>query len=82
MIKDIASSVGQQAATPLWWSLALGACLGGNGTLVGASANVIAAGLASKSGFRITFLDFTRYGVLVTAVSLLLSTLYVMVRYF
>lgn len=82
MIKDIASTVGQQAAIPLWWSLALGACLGGNGTLVGASANVIAAGLASKSGFKITFLDFTRYGVLVTAASLLLSTVYVMLRYY
>ncbi len=82
MIKDIASSVGQEASFPLWWSLALGACLGGNGTLVGASANVIAAGLASKSGFKITFLDFTRYGVLVTLVSLVLSTLYVLVRYF
>jgi len=82
MIKDIVSSVGQDASFPLWWSLALGACLGGNGTLVGASANVIAAGLASKSGYKITFLDFTRYGVLVTLASLVLSTLYILVRYF
>ena len=81
LIQNISSSVGQAAATPLWWSLALGACLGGNGTLVGASANVIAAGLASKSGFKITFLDFTRYGILVTLMSLAVATVYVLWRY-
>lgn len=82
LIQNIASSVGQGAAVPLWWSLALGACLGGNGTLVGASANVIAAGLAGKSGYKIAFMDFTRYGILITLVSLLLSTGYVLWRYF
>jgi Na+/H+ antiporter NhaD/arsenite permease-like protein len=66
LIHTISTTVGEVAAEPLWWSLALGACLGGNGTLVGASANVVAAGIATKSGYKITFLQFTRYGLLVT----------------
>ncbi|WP_135555018.1 ArsB/NhaD family transporter [Paenibacillus cymbidii] len=65
------------ALEPVWWSLALGACLGGNGTLVGASANLIAAGIASREGYRITFVDFLKIGVPVTLVSLLVSTAYV-----
>jgi Na+/H+ antiporter NhaD/arsenite permease-like protein len=82
LLQDIAGSVGREAALPLWWSLSLGACLGGNGTLVGASANVVAAGLSTKSGYRITFFEFTRYGILFTLVSLALSTVYVIIRYY
>jgi Na+/H+ antiporter NhaD/arsenite permease-like protein len=82
LIHTISTTVGEVAAEPLWWSLALGACLGGNGTLVGASANVVAAGIATKSGYKITFLQFTRYGLLVTFLSLGISTLYVLLRYF
>ncbi|MFQ3621158.1 MAG: ArsB/NhaD family transporter, partial [Spirochaetales bacterium] len=81
LIQNISSEVGQAAAEPLWWSLALGACLGGNGSLIGASANVIVAGLANKSGYRITFLEFTRYGIKVTLFSLILSTVYVLIRF-
>ncbi len=66
---------------PLWWSLALGACLGGNATIVGASANVVVANLAGRAGHPITFGAFLRYGVPVTAMSLLVSTVYVYVRY-
>lgn len=66
---------------PLWWSLALGACLGGNATIVGASANVVVANLAGRAGHPITFRAFLRYGVPVTAMSLLVSTGYVYVRY-
>ncbi len=66
---------------PLWWSLALGACLGGNATLVGAAANVVVANLAEKSGQPISFGLFLRYGVIVTFVSLVLASLYVWVRY-
>jgi Na+/H+ antiporter NhaD/arsenite permease-like protein len=68
-------------AEPLWWSLALGACLGGNLTLVGASANVVVANLALAAGHRIRFLEFLRYGAVVTVVSLLISTIYVWLRY-
>jgi len=65
----------------LWWSLALGACLGGNATLIGASANVVIAGIAERSGHPISFLYYLRYGVPLTLVSMILSTLYVWLRY-
>jgi Na+/H+ antiporter NhaD/arsenite permease-like protein len=66
---------------PLWWSLALGACLGGNATIVGASANVVVANLAGKAGHAISFGSFLRYGLLVTTMSLAVATLYVFARY-
>ncbi len=66
---------------PLWWSLALGACLGGNGTLVGASANLVVAGLAEKSGYKIKFTDFMKIGMLVMIISVLISTIYIYFRY-
>jgi Na+/H+ antiporter NhaD/arsenite permease-like protein len=66
---------------PLWWSLALGADLGGNATLVGAAANVVVANLAAKSGQPISFGLFLRYGVITTFLSLVLASLYVWVRY-
>ena len=66
---------------PLWWSLALGACLGGNATLVGAAANVVVANLAETSGSSIGFKLFLKYGVPVTLVSLILSSVYIWLRY-
>ena len=66
---------------PLWWALALGACLGGNATLVGASANVVVASLAERSGQPITFRRFLAYGLPVTLLSLLIATLYMWLRY-
>lgn len=65
----------------LWWSLALGACLGGNLTLVGAAANVIVSNLADKSGYKIGFWTFFKYGASVTVMSLILSSIYVWIRY-
>jgi Na+/H+ antiporter NhaD/arsenite permease-like protein len=64
-----------------WWALALGACFGGNATLVAAAANVAAAGMAARAGRPIAFLAFLRIGLPVTAVSLILATAYVAVRY-
>ena len=64
-----------------WWALALGACFGGNATLVAAAANVAAAGMASRSGRPIGFMTFLRIGLPVTLVSLLLATAYIAVRY-
>jgi Na+/H+ antiporter NhaD/arsenite permease-like protein len=76
----VASLLGRLNAGPdgqiLWWALALGACLGGNGTLIGASANVTVTGLAEKDGKRISFNEFTRYGARVTALTLVLSSVY------
>ena len=54
---------------PLWWSLALGACLGGNGTAIGASANVVVIGIAEREGIGITFIDFLKVGMLVLFVT-------------
>jgi len=68
-------------AEPLWWALALGACLGGNLTIVGASANVVVANLARRAGYPIRFLDFLKYGSVVVAESLVISTIYLWVRY-
>jgi Na+/H+ antiporter NhaD/arsenite permease-like protein len=64
-----------------WWSLSLGACLGGNATVIAAAANVAAAGMASRAGRPIGFVPFLRVGIPVTLASLVLSTAYVAVRY-
>jgi len=66
---------------PLWWSLALGACLGGNATLIGASANVVIAGVAERNGYRIAFVEFLKYGIPVVIESLLICTAYIYLRY-
>ena len=65
----------------LWWALALGACLGGNLTIVGASANIVVANLAARDGHPITFMQFFRYGLGVVIASLLISTAYLWLRY-
>jgi Na+/H+ antiporter NhaD/arsenite permease-like protein len=67
---------------PIWWSLALGACLGGNATAIGASANVIVVGFAEKAGRPISFLRFMAYGVPITILSVAISTLYIWIRYY
>jgi Na+/H+ antiporter NhaD/arsenite permease-like protein len=66
---------------PLWWALALGACLGGNATIIGASANVVVANLAGQAGHPITFGAFFRYGALVAVLSLGISSVYLYLRY-
>jgi len=71
-----------QIAEPLLWSLALGACLGGNGTLVGASANVVIAQVANRNNCPITFWSFTKYGFPFMIASLLIAHLYLYLRYF
>jgi Na+/H+ antiporter NhaD/arsenite permease-like protein len=67
---------------PLWWSLALGACLGGNATIVGASANVIIVGLSEKAGRKISFWKFMAYGTPVMIMTIAVSSLYVWLRYY
>jgi len=69
------------ATEPLWWSLALGASLGGNATIIGASANVVIASLAERGGHPISFAHFLRYGAVVVLVSLAISSVYVWLRY-
>ena len=67
---------------PVWWALALGSCLGGNGTPIGASANVVVLGIAEKSGRHITFLRFMAYGLPTMLLTLAISHLYLYLRYF
>ncbi len=81
-IIPLVQNVGQvMPVGPLWWSLALGACLGGNFTLVGAAANVVVANLAEKSGHPISFKHFLRYGAMSTFMSLILASGYLWLRY-
>jgi Na+/H+ antiporter NhaD/arsenite permease-like protein len=82
LIKDMQSSFGNVSIDPLWWSLALGSCLGGNATLIGASANIISAGIAKKSGYPISFGTFFKASVIITFISLVISTIYIYLRYF
>jgi len=74
-------AMGIENLDPVWWSLALGACLGGNGTLVGASANLIVAGLAAERGVRITFIKYFKIGFPIMIFTIILSTVYVYIRY-
>jgi len=80
MVKNVSHLTGFPPE-PLWWSLALGACLGGNGTLVGASANIVMARLAERSGCQITFRGFMKTGSVVTIATLAVSAAYVLIRY-
>ncbi|MDO8106078.1 ArsB/NhaD family transporter [Isoptericola sp. b441] len=73
---------GGAAAEPLWWALTMGADLGGNATAVGASANVVVLGIARRYGHPISFWEFTKYGLLVTGVTVALSVPYLLIRYF
>jgi Na+/H+ antiporter NhaD/arsenite permease-like protein len=73
---------GLEHAQVLWWALAIGADLGGNATAIGASANVVVLGIAERAGHRITFWQFTKYGLLVTAISVALAVPYLYLRFF
>lgn len=66
----------------MWWALALGADLGGNATAIGASANVVVTGIAKRNGHPISFWTFTKYGLVVTAVTVGLAVPYIALRYF
>jgi len=82
MIKSMAPTFGgAENLMPLWWSLALGACLGGNGSLIGASANLIVAGFAERAGHRIAFLRFMAMAFPLMLVSIVIATVYVYLRY-
>lgn len=80
MIKEM-GAMGASNVDTLWWSLALGACLGGNGTLIGASANVIVAGLAAQEGYSISFMKYLKVAFPLMLLSILISSIYIYVRY-
>lgn len=80
LIKDM-GAMGLSNLEPMWWSLALGACLGGNGTLIGASANVVVASMAAQHGKQISFLGFMKVAFPCMILSVIISTIYVWLRY-
>jgi Na+/H+ antiporter NhaD/arsenite permease-like protein len=80
IVADLAAHAGPSGDV-LWWTLALGAGLGGNATAIGASANVVVLGMAERRGVRISFWEFSRYGILVTAVTIALCVPYLWLRY-
>jgi Na+/H+ antiporter NhaD/arsenite permease-like protein len=78
----VAADPDTDRAQVLWWALAIGADLGGNATAVGASANVVVLGIASRAGRPISFWQFTRYGLVVALVSVALAVPYLWLRFF
>ncbi|MFZ5590267.1 MAG: ArsB/NhaD family transporter [Bacillota bacterium] len=81
LIQDMGRLGGIQDLNPLWWSLSLGACLGGNGTLIGASANVVVAGMAEKRGILITFINFTKVAFPMMLMSIVICMIYLLMFY-
>jgi Na+/H+ antiporter NhaD/arsenite permease-like protein len=82
LIKAMGPALGGDGALlPLWWSLSLGACLGGNGTLIGASANLIVAGLAERAGVGFRFVEFLKVAFPLMLISIVLSHIYVYYRF-
>ena len=81
MIYQIQLVEGAAYAHPLWWCLSLGACLGGNMTIIGAAANVIVSETAAAHGKPIPFMKYLKYGALITFVSLVMSSIYIYFRF-
>ncbi len=81
MLVEIQKSMGADYTIPLWWCLSLGACLGGNLTMIGAAANVIVSESAAKEGHPIAFLRFMKYGILVVLISLVISSIFIKLAY-
>ncbi|MCR5265653.1 MAG: hypothetical protein K6E29_03560, partial [Cyanobacteria bacterium RUI128] len=81
MIAEIAAVKGQAFALPLWWCLSLGACLGGNMTIIGAAANVIVSETSAAKGYTIEFMKYLKYGFGCMVISLALSSVYIWLRF-
>ncbi len=80
MIKEM-GAMGMTNLEPLWWALSLGACLGGNGTLIGASANVVVAGMASQHGEKLSFVEYLKIAFPLMILSIAICSIYIYVRY-
>ena len=81
IVASIQTTMGHDYVFPIWWALSLGACLGGNLTIIGAAANVIVSQSAAKKGHIITFIDFLKYGGLVTIINIAICTVYIYLTY-
>ena len=66
---------------PLWWAVSIGACFGGNGTIIGASANVVLTGISNRRGYPITFMDYLKIGLPLMLLSIVLATVYLLVLF-
>jgi len=82
VVTELSAGISGQYGDVLWWALAFGADFGGNATIIGASANVVAVGLAHKAGIKISFWQFAKYGIPVTFVSVAMVVPYILIRYF
>ncbi|MGA8113119.1 MAG: ArsB/NhaD family transporter [Actinocatenispora sp.] len=82
IVADLVDANGTPQGNVLWWALALGADLGGNATAVGASANVVVLGIAERAGQKITFWEFTKYGLIVSVITILICIPYLYLRFF
>ena len=81
MLVEIQKTMGVEYTTPLWWALSLGACLGGNMTMIGAAANVIVSETAARHKHPMFFIRFMKYGIVVVLISLIISHVYINLRY-
>ena len=81
LIAEIQRELGAAYAYPIWWCLSLGACLGGNLTIIGAAANVYVSENAANKGYPIGFLYFMKYGAICVFISLVLSSAYIYLRF-
>lgn len=82
VVADLSAAVPAEHGDVLWWALAFGADFGGNATIIGASANVVAVGLAAKAGYKISFWQFAKYGIPITIISIAIAAPYLFLRYF
>ena len=80
LIKSM-GEIGHMDVTSLWWTLSLGACLGGNGTLIGASANVVVSSLAAAHGRPISFIGYMKIAFPLMLVSIVISNIYIYIAY-
>lgn len=81
LIHQIQTVEGVDYAYPLWWCLSLGACLGGNMTIIGAAANVVVSEVSAANGHKISFMYYLKYGVLATLISLVMASVFIWVKY-
>lgn len=81
MLLEIQKTMGADYTYPLWWCLSLGACLGGNMTIIGAAANVIVSETSAHNGYPIPFMKFLKYGVVTMIISLVISSGYIYLRF-
>ena len=82
LIKEVGAQMGgQDAVMPLWWALSLGACLGGNGTMIGASANVVVAGISERAGRPFSFIEYMKTAFPLMILSIIISTVYLYLFY-